>query len=105
MPASKVGLPAYSAHNLTPWNDRFTDQTREVGILFTGYSEKNKTDDIVFLAMNMHWEEREFILPTVPGKHEWELTISTDEEAKLNKMKETISLIGRSVAILVAKRY
>ncbi len=105
MPASKVGLPAYSAHNLTPWNDRFTDETREVGILFTGYSEKNKTDDIVFLAMNMHWEEREFILPTVPGKHEWELTISTDEEAKLNKMKETISLIGRSVAILVAKRY
>lgn len=104
MPASQIGFPAYSAHNLTPWNDKFDDQTREVGILFTGYYEKKKTDDIVFLCMNMHWETRDFILPTIPGKHEWELDISTAEENKFNKIKEMVTMIGRSVAILTVKR-
>ena len=103
MPASKCGLPALSIHNMTPWNSEIRDDTRELGILFTGYSEKNKTDDIVFLCMNMHWEERDFILPNLPVKHEWIFSLATSDECSFAKMKNTVHMIGRSVAVFVAR--
>ena len=103
MPASKCGLPALSIHNMTPWNSEIRDDTRELGILFTGYSEKNKTDDIVFLCMNMHWEERDFILPNLPVKHEWIFSLATSDECSFAKVKNTVHMIGRSVAVFVAR--
>ena len=104
LPASKCGLPGYSAHNLTPWNGEFNYETREVGILYTGYCEKRKVDDIVFLCMNMHWERRDFVLPDIPGKCEWVMSVGTSDEIKFSKAKNTVHMDGRSVAILVAKR-
>jgi len=104
LPASEIGFPAYSAHNLTPWNETFREDTREVGILFTGYNEKKKADDIVFLCMNMHWETRDFILPKIPGKYEWVMEIETSGETKFSKRSGTVSMIGRSVAVLTAKK-
>ncbi len=104
LPKSKCGLPGYSAHNRTPWDANFTYETREVGILFTGYDEKKKDDDIVFLCMNMHWDEREFVLPKIPGNYTWVLEIGTSEEITFTKVKSTVNMIGRSVAVLIAKK-
>ena len=104
MPASHCGLPGISPHNQMPWNGVFEGDTREVGILFTGYDEKKRGDDIVFLAMNMHWENRTFVLPEIPGGYTWEMEISTAEENTFTAKGNTLSTIGRSVAILVANK-
>ena len=104
MPASHCGLPGISPHNQMPWNGVFEGDTREVGILFTGYDEKKRGDDIVFLAMNMHWENRTFVLPEIPGGYTWEMEISTAEENTFTAKGNTLSMIGRSVAVLVANK-
>ena len=102
MPASECGLPGTSAHNGTPWDDTFAPETRELGVLFTGFDKKKKADDIVFLCMNMHWEKKDFILPEISQKYKWELEISTAKENKFDKTKNTAEMTGRSVSIFTA---
>ena len=104
MPASKCRLPGVSAHNQQPWNGKFSGDTREIGVLFTGYDEKKKADDIVFLCMNMHWENRIFVLPTITKEYTWEMEIVTDETAGFEEKKDQVTMPGRSIAIFVAKK-
>ncbi len=54
--------------------------------------------------MNMHWEDRTFVLPEIPGGYTWEMEISTAEENTFTAKGNILSMIGRSVAILVAEK-
>ena len=105
MPASKCGLPGYSAHIMSPWNSNFTSETRELGVLFTGYYAEKKRDDVVFIAMNMHWESRDFVLPEVPGNYNWEMEIITSDEICFFEDDNMVSMPGRSVAIFSGRKF
>ena len=75
-----------------------------IGILFTGYDDKKKADDIVFLCLNMHWENRFFVLPTITSEYFWDMEIVTDEAVDFNVKNDQVLMPGRSVAIFVAKK-
>ena len=102
LPKAACGLPGVSVHNQSPWNGDFKNDTRELGILFTGYDEKKKTDDIVFLCINMHWEKKYFILPEI-HEYYWDAEIMTSDEIEFTSENSSVMMDGRSVAIFVAK--
>ena len=54
--------------------------------------------------MNMHWEDRTFVLPEIPGGFTWEPEITTSEDNTFKADGNTLSMVGRSVAILVANK-
>ncbi len=101
LPRPMNGLPGVSAHNQYPWKGDFEGDSRELGILFAGYDEKKKADDMVFLCLNMHWEKRLFILPEIDG-YIWELEIVTSDGIEFRQEEPSLMMEGRSVAILVA---
>ena len=93
---AKCGLPDCSIHNSVPWCD-FTDhETREIGIMFAGYDEDKKKDDIVLILMNMHWEERHFEMPILPDGFKWKLEMSTGDNSNYDGANSA-NLMGRSI--------
>jgi len=71
------------------------------------------TDDDIFVAMNMHWEDQAFNLPKLPKGKAWHLFANTGADApedihdlgaepRLDDQK-TLTLLSRSVAVLVGR--
>ncbi len=93
---AKCGLPDCSIHNSVPWCDYTDNETREIGIMFAGYDEDKKKDDIVLILMNMHWEERHFEMPILPDGFKWKLEMSTGEKSNFDGANAA-NLMGRSI--------
>jgi len=93
---AKCGLPDVSIHNSVPWNDYTDNETRVIGIMFAGYDEKKKKDDIVLIEMNMHWEEREVEMPKLPDDYIWKMEMSTGESNRFDGDVKAV-LMGRSI--------
>lgn len=80
------------------------------GVLFAGYDSARSRDDIVYLAINVHWEAHELTLPQLPGSLHWHIAVNTGDEghilfdAPLPVLGEDSLLIGeRSVIVLVGR--
>ena len=90
------GLPDCSIHNMTPWNSNIDNETRTIGIMFAGWDEKKKKDDIVLIEMNMHWETRNVEMPQLPDDFKWKLEMSTGEDSSYDGNLNA-TLMGRSI--------
>ncbi|MGI6070574.1 MAG: glycogen debranching protein [Blautia sp.] len=109
---SKAGFPDTSIHTEQPWNSTLTAQSKYLGIMFAGQKGDGK-DDLVYLAMNVHWEEHSFTLPGLPEGYQWRLCADTGakkREDRLRRTKESqvavsgeYCLSARSVAVFAAK--
>ncbi|MCL2741090.1 MAG: alpha-amylase family glycosyl hydrolase [Oscillospiraceae bacterium] len=91
------GFPEVSFHGSRPWSIAYEDDCRTVGIMFAGKDDDNR-DDVVFIAMNMHWEERTMELPALPKEYKWE--IYTDTHKSINKVSNKLMINPRSIIIL-----
>ena len=98
---SSIDFPDISIHNSYPWNSSFDYETRVVGIMYAGKDIKNKNDDIIFMAINMHWENQLQRLPGLDNNMKWEIEYSTDTSNTLDEAG--VHLIGRSITVLIAK--
>lgn len=87
---AKCGFPDMSIHNGSPWNSYCDNESRTIGVMFAGYDNKSKQDDVVFIAMNMYWESREMTLPEVPEGYEWKVAVYTDMVHVSKKEYESI---------------
>ncbi len=69
--------------------------------------------DVIYVAMNMHWERLEFELPAVPERQRWRVFADTaatppadicepGSESPLNH-QATLGVEGRSIVVLVAR--
>lgn len=97
------GFPDISVHNTYAWNGDFNHDTRVIGIMYAGWDEEKNEDDIVFLAMNMFWEEREQFLPILPeGKH-WEQAFTSSSKTQFLSLEGKVLLDARSIMVLHAK--
>lgn len=96
------GLPDVSIHNGTPWNNYTDNETRTIGIMFAGWDEKRKRDDIVLILMNMHWDMRRFEMPLLPNGLKWKLEMSTGDESIYDGYL-TADLMGRSIMAFTGK--
>ncbi len=75
-PAS-CGWPDVSMHHGTAWNHSTDPQARQIGVLFAGRNAADTADDVVFLAINAHWESHHQELPSPPSGSCWHLVLHT----------------------------
>lgn len=101
------GFPEVSLHGSSPWNADYGEQTGIVAVLYAGYDEKKKIDDLVYLVMNVHWEAAGVELPELPGGMMWYMAVNTGAEGSEYREKPILVennriLAGeRSVIVLI----
>lgn len=78
------GYPDLSYHGQNAWRPQTESYFRHVGIMLCSqYAETGKREDeLIYLAVNMHWEGHELALPRPPKGTCWEEVISTEAGEK-----------------------
>lgn len=101
--------PDLSYHGEMAWYPKFEENVRNLGLLYCGRYAKNddgKEDAYIYIAFNMHWEERDFGLPSLPKGRKWVSILDTDlmgKESEIKDYKESFTLSGRSVRVLISE--
>lgn len=100
--SKRVGVeyPYLSFHGKDAWKLEWNQNNKEAGgILY--YSEYT----YVYICFNMNWQETKLALPNIPGKHQWEVLLNTEEEEteQIGAADKMISLASRSIKIMIAK--
>jgi glycogen operon protein len=106
-----LGFPMMSIHNSTAWNSSFADYTRTIGIMFAGKNSCGD-DDIVFLAINAHWENQSVELPHLPSGLYWYVELNTnfiysaetDYNSFTPKNGDFVTLYPRSVVVCTVRK-
>lgn len=108
-------LPDISWHGQRAWNAEWEEDKHVLAFMLCGKHAKggSEEDNIVYVAMNMHWEMKGFQMPKLSHGLKWYVSVNTDaqspfdiwpngEEKYIKNQKEF--LVGpRSIIILVAK--
>ena len=102
--AAKCGFPNISVHAGTPWNALITKDTKAMYVVYAGYDENTRDDDIVCVCLNVWWEGVEIQLPDLPEGKSWHLVASTAGEERGMAWKRVV-MQPRSLAVLVAESY
>lgn len=85
---SAMGFPSVSLHERQPWNGQISAESRYLGVMFAGHvpldnaagmgiAEDMAGEDLVYLAVNVHWEEQAFRLPPLPDGFQWRMAVNT----------------------------
>ena len=102
-----LDFPMVSLHSCKPWDELITEDTRMLGVMYAGRDDKGGKDDIVFVALNVYWEEQTLELPDLLGKWRWKQVIDTSQEKFKVKnyvgKDRCITLEARSLSIFVAE--
>lgn len=108
-----VGYPDFSYHGTQAWRPDLSAYSHTIGMLYCGlYCGKGQEHSFVYVAYNMHWEDKEFSLPELPKGCEWQLLCDTaDSEADYStpkrgrtlKDQSKATLLSRSVSIFISK--
>jgi isoamylase len=108
---AQCGLPHFSKHDTEPWYLDSWEETRVLGVMFAGWNkEDDGNDDIVYIAINAHWEKQYVRLPDLPADLEWRIAVNTAMPAgqdfiesvdEMPQVGEGIELAPRSAAILL----
>ena len=62
-------------------------------------------DTFIYCAVNAYWEERSLRLPVIPEGMTWNvLTYTGDESLSGKRVGETVTLMSRSVMLLVGNK-
>nr|WP_297708844.1 glycogen debranching protein GlgX [uncultured Butyrivibrio sp.] len=106
---AQCGLPNISVHTENPDNSNITHDSRVICVRYAGFVNKKGHDDIVYVAINVFWEDIQITLPNPPDGAYWSLCVDTgDEEEKyyFNRPKPLTwrnkTLKSRSVSIFIA---
>ncbi len=105
-----TGFPDISYHGSEAWMPDFGNFSHTIGIcLCENYgadTEKRPNVDLLYLAVNMHWEEKELALPKLPPHRRWSLLIDTAAEPAFLEKEEilfdqhSVPVQPRSIRIL-----
>lgn len=105
------GLPFISLHTETPWNSEITSESTVICVLYASAAKDNRRDDVVYVAINVHWEDKEITLPSLPKPFYWYLTVNTGAvpsnnciyptKKEMALIEEKFVLKPRSVAIFL----
>lgn len=104
------GYPDLSYHGESAWRSHIESYNRHAGIMLCGkYAEIDnfKTDDFIYIAMNMHWESHRLALPKLPKGMCWRMAFATAEEEYITESPEEnrdsgVTVAPRSIAVLVS---
>ncbi len=97
-----LGMPDLSYHGLKPWFYDFSNVNRHFALLYSG--RYNESYDI-YIAFNMHWEDKTFGLPVISKEISFKSFLFTDgsllKEKELKKI-QSIVLKPRSIAVFIS---
>ncbi|MEU9005691.1 hypothetical protein [Streptomyces sp. NPDC048551] len=72
-----LGLPDISWHGERAWQPDWSQESRLLAVARCGAGD----EDVVYVAMNSHWEAHDLELPALPGGRSWHLFADTGAEA------------------------
>ena len=107
---SYIGFPSMSVHGLTPWEPDAPESSYAASVLFAGYDEDTRKEDLVYVAVNSHWQTAELTLPDLPEGYAWKIAVNTGdplqqtfEEGKMPAAGKQLLLGERSVIVFVGE--
>ena len=102
-----TGYPDISFHGKDAYKPDFSGYSHSFGVLFNeNYAEENPQDNLIYLAVNMHWHNQMLGLPAPPQGKQWVILANTFEDEpfcsspKRAEDQRHIGVRGRSVVIL-----
>ena len=66
---SETGFPAVSVHTDKPFEHEINSDTKALAVCYAG--KTGQGEDLVYVALNVYWEEQSFELPKLPEGYEW----------------------------------
>ncbi|MGN1015125.1 MAG: glycogen debranching protein GlgX [Butyricicoccus sp.] len=105
-------FPETSLHSIEPWDANYLEETRVIGVTFAGRNEADTEDDIIYIAINAHWEGHTIHMPDLPEDMTWYLAVDTynappydcyDVDAMPKIFNGEFYMQPRSVVIALAK--
>ena len=107
---SYIGFPSMSVHGLTPWEPDAPESSYAACVLFAGYNEDTGEEDLVYVAVNSHWQAAEMTLPDLPEGYAWKIAVNTGdplqqtfEEGEMPAVGKQLLLGERSVIVFVGE--
>jgi glycogen operon protein len=109
------GYPDISWHGVQSWNPDWSHHSRTLAFMLCGQHAQGGTgrDDMIYVAMNMHWEAHAFELPKLPEGLRWHLFLNTIKshpddiyepgQERLLASQTKYRLGPRSVVVLVGR--
>lgn len=108
---SYIGFPSMSRHGLTPWKPDSPENAYVSCVLFSGYDEEKCREDLVYIAVNAHWQPACLTLPDLPDKYCWKIAVNTGdpqhqtfESGSMPDAEKTLLLGERSVIVFTGER-
>ncbi len=108
---SYIGFPSMSIHGLTPWEPDAPESDYVSCVLFSGYDEENAREDLIYVAVNAHWNAAEMTLPDLPEGYCWKIAVNTGDpkqqtfaEKEMPYSQKHLLLGERSVIIFTGQR-
>ena len=107
---ARCGLPAFSKHGLKAWYLDPNLDNHVVAVMFAGYDVKKSRDDLIYVAINAHWEPQLLQLPRLPGKLRWHIAVDTAlpdaqavtlDPASMKQPGTALKMTSRSVVVLI----
>ena len=100
-PVCEMGFPAMSAHDVSPWEDHFKEDSHYIGLMYAGRT--NGKDDCIYVAVNTYWEPLHVKLPSLPLNMRWYQVADTYEADSIMEngilVSEDIYVRERSVMV------
>ena len=114
LPGAVCGMEPIRIYNAQGQPEDIPTEAYAFGVCYAGYNTELYRDDIVYIAINTHWESVSVTLPVLDNSGLWSLTADTHgdeygkyyypEGAKLLTDRAYL-LAPRSIAIFTAKTY
>lgn len=79
---TKLGLPLVSYHGEEAWSLTHDPEARSLGMLFAARDAADFKDEVFYLAINAHWEDRTHVLPEIADGARWRVRVNTNDESK-----------------------
>ena len=89
------------------WSQEAERRRKSVWSLEMERTRELETEDLVYLAVNVFWEDQQFFLPKLPNGFVWRLAVNTDQpempekESQMTVIDSEFILKPRSVAVFV----
>ena len=89
-----------------PPDNQLTHETKWIGILYAGHDEDKDREDLVYLALNVYWEDQQFSLPNLSSSLQWFLYADTSDSCFTKEqpiLELNYTLKARSAALFFVK--
>lgn len=111
-PKAVCGMEPIQSHGARADESDIPSDTRFIAVSFAGYNREEGQDDMVYVAVNTHWEDVAITLPNLHGTGSWYLSVNTYgdghgkycyKEGEEIRIDHEFIMRPRSVAIFTGK--